>query len=183
VRIEPALLAEHCQVCEQDLSLDAAFNREDPRLYRQMVQLIGATDPQAPALRAVLDGMVVDLARTIGRLQGGVLPRVGDGRMNPAALRRVLEFIETRLAENPSVDEMAAEAGLGASAFLRAFRGSMGQPPGQYLLQRRLDRARELLQSTSLPIARIAAGTGFCNQAHLTRAFHDRFGTTPARAR
>lgn len=68
-------------------------------------------------------------------------------------------------------------------AGLPQFRNSLGVAPHQYLLKRRLDRARNLLQTNRQSIAEIASVTGFSDQSHLTRHFKRRFGITPQECR
>ena len=74
---------------------------------------------------------------------------------------------------------LAAEAGLSRFQFLRGFARDTGLPPHAYLIQRRLSLARHLIaQGTALADA--AAGAGFADQSHMTRAFVRAFGVTPA---
>ena len=93
-----------------------------------------------------------------------------------------LERVRQRLADAPmdapSLDELAALAGLGKFQLLRRFRKRFGATPHDWLLQRRAERARALIrQGTALPEA--AAAAGFADQSHMTRVFVQRFGFTP----
>jgi AraC family transcriptional regulator len=63
--------------------------------------------------------------------------------------------------------------------FARAFKTSLGVPPHQFVLQRRLSLARELLTSTDRPIADIAIAAGFSDQSHLARTFRKSFAVSP----
>lgn len=89
-----------------------------------------------------------------------------------------------RLLGNPSGDlpvaALARSCGLSRSYFIRAFKLSMGLPPHHWLMQRRVDRARELLARTGDSIAEIAIACGFADQSHLTRVFHQIVGESPA---
>jgi AraC family transcriptional regulator len=91
----------------------------------------------------------------------------------------VLELIEARLGAELSVDELAREAELSPAHFARAFRETLGRPPHQYILARRLERARSSSRRPMRGPARSPRRTGFADQAHLTRLFKRAFGVTP----
>ena len=65
----------------------------------------------------------------------------------------------------------------------RRFKVTTGQSLRQYIIACRLQRARELILTSELPIAEIALGVGFTDHSHLTRSFKERFGVTPQSAR
>ncbi len=99
-------------------------------------------------------------------------------RRAPAAVQAVCELLHDRLAEPPSLAELAAITGLSQFALLRAFRTQTGLPPHAYLNQLRVRRARSLLDD-GLPPGEVAALTGFADQAHLTRHFKRVVGVPP----
>jgi AraC family transcriptional regulator len=70
-------------------------------------------------------------------------------------------------------------AGIGYFHFFKAFRQSMGVSPNQYLLERRVERAKALLARTELSIADIALRVGFSRQSHFATTFRRLAGTTP----
>lgn len=94
--------------------------------------------------------------------------------------RRIESLMHERMSESLLLADLAAAAGISRCYFSRLFHSSFGQPPHQYLLELRLQRARSLLEARQGPIADVAAMTGFSDQSHLTRRFRRRFGTTPA---
>jgi AraC-like DNA-binding protein len=96
----------------------------------------------------------------------------------PGAVRTVCELLHERLAEPPSLAELAALTGLSQFALLRAFRSQTGLPPHAYLNQLRVRRARTLLDDR-LPLTDVAVLTGFADQAHLTRHFKRVVGVPP----
>jgi AraC family transcriptional regulator len=101
------------------------------------------------------------------------------GKFDSRRIRQVQEFIEAQLGGNPTLASLADIAGVSPAYFSRLFRHSFGAPPHQYLLSRRLERARDLLQTGRPSIAEVASATGFSDQSHLTRHFKRRFGVTP----
>jgi AraC-like DNA-binding protein len=96
----------------------------------------------------------------------------------PAAIAQTRDLLHARLADPPSLEELAAVTGLGPFALLRAFRAETGLPPHAYLNQLRVRRARCLLDDGLAP-AQVAACTGFADQAHLTRHFKRVVGVPP----
>jgi AraC-like DNA-binding protein len=93
--------------------------------------------------------------------------------------RRVLELIEAQLDERLSIDTLAREAGLSPAHFARAFKQTLGESPHRFLLARRLDRARHLIERCGAQLSDVAARSGFADQAHFTRHFKRQFGVTP----
>lgn len=98
----------------------------------------------------------------------------------PRALRRVKERIEAELGDTLSLEVLAGESGYSRAHFLRMFRTATGITPYQYLLDRRVSRALDLLQQTKTPLAEIAFECGFSSQSHMTDIFRTRLGVTPA---
>ena len=78
------------------------------------------------------------------------------GGLAPAQRKRLMDYIDSRLAEPISLGELAAFAALSEYHFARMFRESFGMPPHQHVLARRLERARWLLRETALPLGEVA---------------------------
>ena len=93
--------------------------------------------------------------------------------------RRLRDLLDARVTEGLTLEEAAAEVGASPTHLVRAFGSEYGIPPHQYLVGRRLDRARRLLL-TGTPPATTATAVGFYDQAHLTRQFRRFLGVTPA---
>jgi AraC-like DNA-binding protein len=78
------------------------------------------------------------------------------------------------------LQQIAAELDLSVSHFSRAFRISVGLPPHQWLIQRRVKAAKQLMSVRDLPLSEIAISAGFANQSHFTRVFSSTVGVSPA---
>jgi len=97
---------------------------------------------------------------------------------------RLTDLIESRLAEGDlHLEDLAAEAGMHPQYLPRAFRRVFGVSPHQYVLQRRVERAKQLLRETDLTVAEVAARGGFASQSHLCMRFKRATGVTPRRYR
>jgi len=88
-----------------------------------------------------------------------------------------------RLLHKPHLSELADAAGLSAFHFAKLFKQSTGSSPHQYILQRRLERAKELLRNPQMSLSEVSQHTGFADQSHLTNVFRRFVGVTPAKFR
>jgi AraC-like DNA-binding protein len=88
-------------------------------------------------------------------------------------------MIEARLDGDISPAELAQECGLSVSHFARAFRRSTGMAPHQWLLQRRVAKAKQAMRETDAPLVEIAVSCGFADQSHFTRVFSKAAGISP----
>jgi AraC family transcriptional regulator len=109
------------------------------------------------------------------RGRDGVLPR---GR-----LRAVAEYIEEHFDAGPSLEQMAAVARLSPYHFARQFKTATGLPPHQYVIARRVERAKRLLQGGDLSLAEVAAHAGFSGQSVFCHHFKRLVGVTPRQFR
>jgi AraC family transcriptional regulator len=107
-----------------------------------------------------------------------------DGTLPRAKLRSVIEYIEEHLDAALTLEQMAAAARLSAYHFARQFKAATGLPPHQYVIARRVERTRQLLQTgTDLPLAEVAARGGFSDQSQFTHHFKRAVGVTPGQFR
>jgi AraC family transcriptional regulator len=108
--------------------------------------------------------------------------RSRDGTLSRAKLHAVVEYIEEHLDACPTLEQMAAVACLNSYHFARQFKAATGVPPHQYVILRRIDRAKHLLQAgTDLSLAEVAAQVGFSDQSQFSRHFKRLVGVTPRR--
>jgi AraC family transcriptional regulator len=118
----------------------------------------------------------VSAPRRLERGRDGVLPR---GR-----LRAVEEYIEEHLDGCPTLAQLAAVVRLNPYHFARQFKAATGLPPHQYVILRRVERAKQLLQAgTDLSLAEVALHAGFSDQSQFSRHFKRLVGVTPGQFR
>jgi AraC family transcriptional regulator len=95
-------------------------------------------------------------------------------------LARVTEYIEAHLADDVSLVRLARVSGISASHLRVLFKRSIGVPVHEYVIQRRVERARVLLLRGDLPASQIALDAGFSHQSHMARCMRRVLGVTPA---
>ena len=140
----------------------------DPELARAVAAVHRALDDPLEA-ESRLALVTERIARHLGPAESGRPER------DPGLAR----LVRARLDEDgPTLEALARELGTHPSHLVRAFGREYGLPPHRYVVTRRLDRARRLLLD-GMPIAEVAAVTGFHDQSHLTRHFRALLGTTP----
>ena len=101
-----------------------------------------------------------------------------------AKLRAVLEYVEEHLDASPTLEQMAAVARLSPTYFASQFKRTTGLPPYRYVIQRRVERAKELMQtSRDVSLAEVALHAGFSDQSQLSHHFKRCIGVTPGEFR
>ncbi|WP_116137848.1 AraC family transcriptional regulator [Trinickia diaoshuihuensis] len=161
---------------EQPVLRDAAFAA---RFERGFAAAIGA---EAALDRLACDEALYLLIADLVRRHTTARSRARSGTMDDAfgaRIRRVKARIDDDPCKAVSLTDLADEAGLSRFQLLRGFARDTGLPPHAYLIQRRIALARRLIER-GLPLAEAAAGAGFADQSHMTRAFARAFGITPS---
>src|SRR5262249_41636534 len=118
----------------------------------------------------------VSAPRQPARRRDGTLPR--------ARLRAVVEYIEEHLDAGPTLEQMAAVARLSPNYFAWQFKRAPGLPPHQYIIPRRVERAKQLMQTgRDFSLVEVAALAGFCDQSQFSHHFKRLIGVTPGQFR
>ena len=118
--------------------------------------------------------------RRTSRPAAMALPYAG---LVPACFRRIVEYIDAHLADDLGLTELSRMSGLNPHYFAHAFKVTTGVPPHRFIIERRIDKARALLEDKRQSIAEIALASGFASQSHFTQHFRRVVGTTPAKFR
>jgi AraC-like DNA-binding protein len=105
-----------------------------------------------------------------------VLPQ---GSLPRYKFRRAVEFIEAHIDQAIHLEQLAAAAGVSPFHFHRQFKRSAGLTPHQYIVQRRIERAKTLLSQSELTLVEVAAQVGFTDQSHFTTIFRRVTSVTP----
>jgi AraC family transcriptional regulator len=145
-----------------------------------MLQTASTQHYQPLTADSLATGLAIQLVRSYSSLKD---VQVGHGGMAPHKLRQAVALIDHHLS-----DEEEGRVGLRAVAravsmsyfhFSRAFKRSMGMTATNYIAERRIERAKKMLEETELPISEIALRSGFSSQSHFTTSFRRLAGATP----
>lgn len=156
---------------------------EDPVLYHLAHAMLPALQRPDMANRLFLDHVLMAMSSHAIARYGRVAPASGKlhASLTPAQLAIAKELIASHLDGDLSVERIAQECALTRSHFSRAFKQATGVAPHAWLLQIRVERARELLRAMPpMPLVQIAQHCGFADQPHLTRVFTRLTGETPS---
>jgi AraC family transcriptional regulator len=187
------------------LSPDEALIRRNGAAWYDpaLVELIRhgcAGDPLIEQIAIVLKSDLVE-ERALGNLYGEALanalaaqllrrnysPRANDlaskGGLGGRRLKLTLDYLEANLHSNLRIHELARRVGLSPNYFCSAFERSIGMPPHRWVLQRRIERAKNMLAERKTRLVEIADVLGFADQSHFSRLFRRFTGITPGRFR
>ncbi len=131
-------------------------------------QLVG--DAMAHALTAQL------LSRHSNFRAVSVMQRID---MPVHKVRAAIDYIEAHLSHDLSIDLIAAAVNMSSFRFARGFKKATGHSPHQFLLERRIELAKDMLRSTDYKLADVAQTVGFANQSHFAAVFRQRCQMTP----
>lgn len=102
------------------------------------------------------------------------------GGLSKQKLNLALQMLDTPARQNVSLTAVSEACGMSVVSFARAFKASTGMPPYRWFNNRRIERAKALLERSVLPLNRIALEEGFSSQAHFSRLFAAATGMTPS---
>ena len=178
--VPPALLGK----AAAEVGLEPERARLDPRYqFRspQLEHIAWALEAEFragfPGGRLYTDSLGMALAvQLLGHPQTQPAIRRGLSRRQ---FQRVTGYIEAHLAENLSLARLSAIAGLSASHFRVLFKRTTGLTVHAYVVRRRVERARVLLEQSGLPAVQVALEAGFSHQSHMARCMRDILGMTP----
>jgi AraC-like DNA-binding protein len=167
---------------------DAPPAPRSPRTSAQLARLLADVHADLERLHGItrsagyeivfkdLSGAIIEYQGTADDGASGFPAR---GGLTPGALRRVRAYIEANLTGRIKLEDLAAIANLSRCYFAHAFKQSLGYTPLRYVMSCRLDKARDLVEGSDMPIAEIALATGFTDQSHFSRCFRAFYGIAP----
>lgn len=166
------------------VELELPLGTADPLLEQLALAILAVlTDAPHPGSAIYVDELVQAMAVHLVRAYtpNGRSSRAGAEREAPnrAGMTRLRDLIEDRLSDDLSLEMLAKEVGVSPRSLSRAFLDHWGTTVHQFVLSRRIERAKHLLVATDLGIAPIALETGFSSQSHLSTAFRKVTGVTP----
>lgn len=126
------------------------------------------------------DGLVLQLLGALLEACTSQRASTAKGGLAGWQAKRLCDYLEEHLADDVSLDELAAMVQLSPSHLCRSFALTFGTPPHRWRMQRRIERGKELLAGTALSVTDIALICGFASSQHFAAAFRRMVGTTPS---
>lgn len=171
---------EHCRKGGDYVELVPCYAFFDPLVQHICLSLLEEIKTGSPLGPLYADTMAQALAvHLLRHYASSKLPAPGSFSLPTSRLKLIQSYIRENMQRRISLAELAALSGLSAYHFARAFKERTGQPPHQYLICCRVERAKELLLQGNLTLAQVAQEVGFSDQSHLNRHVKRVLGVLP----
>lgn len=108
-----------------------------------------------------------------------VIETICHGGLSDRQILQVTDYINHHLSDSLKIEDLATHLGISKFNFSRLFKKSIGISPHQYVMQQRIERAKQLLIKADFSISNIALKCGFNSHAHLGKYFRTSTGMTP----
>jgi AraC family transcriptional regulator len=181
LNLEPSVLQQAFPDTGRDVELIEQWGVADPQIEYVLRALEADVEACLPAGRLFGESLLSALAVNLQRRYGVTPPKdtkPGNG-LPRARLNRVLEYIEANLDREIALAALAQTAGMSTHYFSELFKQSVHLSPHQYVLRRRVARARNLLNDSRVTVLEAAVRSGFSDQSHFTKIFRRIVGVTP----
>jgi AraC family transcriptional regulator len=174
-------LSEAGGKANREIELRNIHKLSDPRITALMTAVNFERASGFPNGQLFLQSIEVALAAVLVRSYSLSIKarRPIKGGLSDVARRNIIDFVRSRISEDLSLLDMAAVTGLSMTHFSHAFKKSMGKSPHQFVLQQRVQCAKELIGSLNLRMIDIALACGFKTQQHFARIFREVSGLSP----
>ncbi|MEG4420159.1 AraC family transcriptional regulator [Microcoleus sp. LAD1_D5] len=164
-----------------DVEFIPNFSKPDPLIHSIGVALKSELEFSSVGSRLYVDSLTAALMTHLWRHYWAQKP-VSQTEINvlpKRRLRQIIDYIHQHLDQDLALSELAAIVQMSPSYFSSLFKQSTGLAPHQYVIQCRIERAKNLLLQGELTIAEVAFNLGFTHQSHLSRHFKRLVGVTP----
>ncbi|MBD2432005.1 MULTISPECIES: helix-turn-helix domain-containing protein [Fischerella] len=163
------------------VELRSEFRNRDPQIEAIAMLLFAELKQENLGGRLYIESLANVLAVHLLRQYSALKPRLSvyEGGLRERQLSQVLEYINEHLNQDIKLADLAQLLGMSQFHFSHLFKQSMGTAPYQYLLQQRIERAKQLLKQTDQSIMEIAFLCGFNSHSHLSKQFRQLTGMTP----
>jgi AraC family transcriptional regulator len=172
---------EDLEMNPDQLEIVPEFRARDAQLEAIAMLLLSEMKQESLGSRLYIESLVNVLSVHILRKYAAAKPHLStyEGGLPQHQLRQVLDYINDHLDRDIKLVDLAALLDISQFHFSYRFKQSIGTSPYQYLLQQRIERAKQLLKQTERSIIDIALECGFNSHSHLSKQFRQFTGTTP----
>ena len=178
------LLVERSRRSHRCARLEAHHVVDDPQIARIATALEAEANADYPSGALYGDSMALALvAHLLSRYACDDTVRKHAGGLAAHRLQRVLSYIDANLADDVRLDALARIAGLSQHRFAHNFKCAVGVSPHQFVIRRRIERAKPLLRETDATITSVTYALGFASPSRFTYLFRRETGVTPSRYR
>lgn len=148
-------------------------------------EMVGGQPEGSLYANALIQSISAHLLRHYSNLTPHVQRQLEPRRscLAPVALRQLCDYVHDNLSKDLSLDHLARIAHMSSFHLTRLFKQATGTSLHQYIIQQRVEQARQLLEGSDLRIADVAVQVGFYDHAHLTRHFTRLIGVSPSSLR
>jgi AraC family transcriptional regulator len=185
VAVHPSLLISALDETagKRDVELSEHWNATDRHIMAVLIAMTTDLEEGSPAGRLYGESLANALAVYLLNRYSvqRYVPATYRGGLPGYRLKRVLDYIAVNLAEDLSLSELAAQAGLSPHYFAQLFRQSMGCAPHRYVLLQRIERSKLTLSDPRRTVLEACVESGFENPTHFARMFRRFVGVTPSR--
>jgi AraC family transcriptional regulator len=163
------------------LEVIPTFRTRDPQLETIAMLLLNELKQENLGSSLYIDSLANVLAVQLLRQYSASKPHLSvyEGGLPQRQLLQVFDYIHAHLDRDIKLADLAGLLGMSQFQFCHLFKQSIGTPPYQYLLQQRIERAKQLLKQTDRSIIDIALECGFNSHSHLSKQFRQLAGMTP----
>jgi AraC family transcriptional regulator len=188
IYLKPELFEQAVEASDMDserFTLVNCFGQQDLQLYQVAMLLFAELQASGVMGRLYVESLTQVLVIHLLRYYSNVTQLItSENRsLSHTQVQQAIDYIHTYLDRDLTLVEIAEVLHISPTYFASLFKRATGTSPHQYVIQQRVERAKEMLSKTDLAIADIALQVGFSNQSHLTRQFKRLTGVTPKQIR
>ena len=189
LRLSPAYVrnvaGDECALDPDRFEIQGSFATRDARIEDIGRRLLAGMELEGVDSHLYADTLACELAIHLLRQYTAVTvaPVWPKAKLSPHKLRRAVQYIEGNLRNDLTLSAIADSVVLSPGHFAHAFREATGVAPHRYVVERRVERAKELLRQSDMPITEIADRVGCSSHSHLSVLFHRITGLTPRQFR
>ena len=164
------------------LELNTEFRVRNPQI-EQLAMMLRAELHQGKDgvgqlyIESLTNALIVNLLRDYAGTRTSIA--IYPGGLSDRSILQVTEYIDNHLTETIKLDDLATVLGISKFHFSKMFKQSTGMSPHQYVMQQRIERAKQLLKTEDMSIADVALDCGFNSHGHLGKYFRTFTGMTP----